>query len=640
MKGGLLAIVPVAAALPARVKYTLFDEPKTWMDARQSCEDKGGHLASITDASEKNAATEACGFSKCVTCKGEVDAEGAPHPIGCWLGGYKNTAISVMNWQWTDASAEDYEFFAADSGKNSALRTALAEYNPKIPSSDEPGSWAFLQETTLLPYVCSLPKDNCLPTDEASCQEAAYQAGLPFLPPTDGISGLYGCVTGYFAEPHVAWYTGGSPEDLSADLKFGFTRAINHVPQYLDTGCQTVVSTPRPSISPTVKTDEADTTTEAYGSICSKYNAEGLCEETCHKYSEAACREAAAQMGAEVTYEGAFDATELPAPQKGVFGCVYAPSTKKVYYGEGGTEADMQKPLSAVGFTKDGQTESVELERPDNYDCAQVTTTTWPPVPKKCITAALAPIKKGDTVIEVEDITELFVGETIIIGEENPERDEIVNIAPLNISGGRRLRRLSGAMQPGLLTLQTPVTSNHVLGAGVAAAPDQASCFPGEAVVDSMSLTEYEGPLGYLHKMQGAAAFVTIEHEGGELRASGNHLVFSGQGHAKAADLFKQGDELALADGSRSRVLAVRSDTTVHGMFAPLTSSGTLSVDGAMASNYATVRKLDIPHSVMHAIFSISRLLPSITVKETATAETIHPLAYLMHRVLKLDTML
>merc|ERR1712226_961054 len=162
----------------------------------------------------------------------------------------------------------------------------------------------------------------------------------------------------------------------------------------------------------------------------------------------------------------------------------------------------------------------------------------------------------------------------------------------------------------------------------------------GKATVGSVSLATYDSALGFLHALQGPASFFAIQHEGGELRATGNHLLFNGEGVAIAAELFAQGDELLLANGLRSRVLSINKDTTEHGMFAPLTASGTIEVDGVMASNYATVNKLDIPHSAMHASFMLSRMFSSMQATQSTASETLNPLAYVFHSVLKLDKLL
>merc|ERR1712232_1406353 len=119
------------------------------------------------------------------------------------------------------------------------------------------------------------------------------------------------------------------------------------------------------------------------------------------------------------------------------------------------------------------------------------------------------------------------------------------------------------------------------LTAGVCYADNNSTshCFPGEATVGSVSLATYDSALGFLHAVQGPASFLSIEHSNGELRASSNHLLFNGEGAAVAAELFTLGDELVLGNGLRSRVLSIAKDATEHGMFAPLTASGSIEVD-------------------------------------------------------------
>jgi len=158
--------------------------------------------------------------------------------------------------------------------------------------------------------------------------------------------------------------------------------------------------------------------------------------------------------------------------------------------------------------------------------------------------------------------------------------------------------------------------------------------------VDSVALAQYDSEFGFLHSLPGSASFVTIEHESGELRATGNHLIFNGAGEAMAAELFNGGDELLLSNGERARVLALRKDSTEHGVFAPLTASGAVAVDGVQASNYATVGKLNIPHSAMHASFVLSRIFSPLQSIQTSETETVNTMAFIFHNVLKLDKML
>jgi len=187
-----------------------------------------------------------------------------------------------------------------------------------------------------------------------------------------------------------------------------------------------------------------------------------------------------------------------------------------------------------------------------------------------------------------------------------------------------------------LLSAATPTASPT---SAPTAAPAEPSCFPGEVLVDSVPLAQYESALGFLHSLPGDASFVTIEHEAGELRASGNHLLFNGEGNAMAAQLYATGDELLLSSGLRTRVLGMRKDTTEHGMFAPFTASGTMAVEGVQTSNYATVRNLNIPHSAMHASFTLSRMFSPFQAKSSAS-ESVNPLAFVFHNVLKLDKLL
>eukprot|EP00929_Paragymnodinium_shiwhaense_P112481 TRINITY_DN80739_c0_g1_i1.p1 TRINITY_DN80739_c0_g1~~TRINITY_DN80739_c0_g1_i1.p1 ORF type:complete len:283 (+),score=59.13 TRINITY_DN80739_c0_g1_i1:47-850(+) len=179
--------------------------------------------------------------------------------------------------------------------------------------------------------------------------------------------------------------------------------------------------------------------------------------------------------------------------------------------------------------------------------------------------------------------------------------------------------------------------------AGCDVSLDSQSCFPGEAAVSSTPLATYNSSLGFLHALQGPASFIALQHEGGELRASRNHLIFNGEGIAMAAELFTIGDEVMLGSGLRSRVLSINKDTTKHGMLAPLTASGSIEVDGVKASTYATVSKLNLPHSAMHAVFWLSRVfsaMQAMQAEDSSAVKSVNPLAYLFHSLLKLDKLL
>lgn len=165
-------------------------------------------------------------------------------------------------------------------------------------------------------------------------------------------------------------------------------------------------------------------------------------------------------------------------------------------------------------------------------------------------------------------------------------------------------------------------------------------CFPGEAltsveddrvrvpmrelVVGDRVLVQsptaafhYEPVLGWLHKLAGghnhSYRYVAIEHGGGTLRASETHLLFvmgaSGT-ESKAAGRVLVGEKLIIAarpgDAPTVREVLVvrRGQRTTQGMVAPLTASGTIVVDGAVASVYAAPSlQLHLPHSAAHAAF-------------------------------------
>jgi len=159
------------------------------------------------------------------------------------------------------------------------------------------------------------------------------------------------------------------------------------------------------------------------------------------------------------------------------------------------------------------------------------------------------------------------------------------------------------------------------------AAPGQ--CFPGEAEVELQGglkkrlneltvgeniLVEtaargkhFEPVIAFLHDLPGNHASLTVEHESGSFRVSANHLVFAQDGQGKRAD--KIANQLTAGDviyqnGHAVKVLSVYSSVIDSGMYAPLTASGTVVVDGVAASNYATSSLASwVPHSVIHAAF-------------------------------------
>eukprot|EP00929_Paragymnodinium_shiwhaense_P076420 TRINITY_DN3929_c0_g1_i4.p1 TRINITY_DN3929_c0_g1~~TRINITY_DN3929_c0_g1_i4.p1 ORF type:complete len:391 (+),score=56.72 TRINITY_DN3929_c0_g1_i4:1832-3004(+) len=127
----------------------------------------------------------------------------------------------------------------------------------------------------------------------------------------------------------------------------------------------------------------------------------------------------------------------------------------------------------------------------------------------------------------------------------------------------------------------------------------------------------FEPILGFVHSLsqqtgQAPQHLVLIEHEFGELRVTANHLLFV-DGRDMAADYLAVGqrirrsvdDNEAAAD--TSRVLAVSRDLSDSGLISPVTASGSVVVEGIVASTYAITRHVAIHHVAMHASFFFLR---------------------------------
>jgi len=167
----------------------------------------------------------------------------------------------------------------------------------------------------------------------------------------------------------------------------------------------------------------------------------------------------------------------------------------------------------------------------------------------------------------------------------------------------------------------------------------------GDRVLDGALYTDV---IGFLHEVGSTGKVVCIEHAAGEVRASPLHLLFARDGEKEAKHI-EVGDELLVSPGHFAEVLAIRTDKTL-GFTAPLTASGSITVDGATASNYATVKGLPLSHASMHAAFFPARvaatlldklpIVPAGKAAEKTNTEVHHPLVDLYVGVLKLDDVL
>lgn len=80
-------------------RYTLVRKCLTWEQARQWCEDNGGHLATISNADELNQVIA------------QLPSEGV---VSCWLGGYRTGG----GWAWVDGSDFAYSAWASGEPNN------------------------------------------------------------------------------------------------------------------------------------------------------------------------------------------------------------------------------------------------------------------------------------------------------------------------------------------------------------------------------------------------------------------------------------------------------------------------------------------------------------------------------------------
>jgi len=135
----------------------------------------------------------------------------------------------------------------------------------------------------------------------------------------------------------------------------------------------------------------------------------------------------------------------------------------------------------------------------------------------------------------------------------------------------------------------------------------------------------YEPVLSFLHSTRPAAGkqwtpVVAVLHSYGEFHATENHIVFvagdsEGSRVSKLVGRLVPGDQLLVAKPgdqrsmTLSRILALTTITSHLGAYAPLTPSGTIVVDGVVASSYASssVHK-DLSHRTAHAFLLPVRL--------------------------------
>eukprot|EP00929_Paragymnodinium_shiwhaense_P094781 TRINITY_DN5556_c0_g1_i1.p1 TRINITY_DN5556_c0_g1~~TRINITY_DN5556_c0_g1_i1.p1 ORF type:complete len:401 (+),score=60.20 TRINITY_DN5556_c0_g1_i1:151-1203(+) len=189
--------------------------------------------------------------------------------------------------------------------------------------------------------------------------------------------------------------------------------------------------------------------------------------------------------------------------------------------------------------------------------------------------------------------------------------------------------------------------SGNFCEADVCVAKEGTHCFPGHATVEvkgkgrralrqlelgeevlvsrSGGVLAFEPVHGYVHTLrEPAAGYVSLEHTYGELRLSANHMLFvtsqDGTTATKVAGEVQVGDVMALSqDAAVARVLALQDTSDASDMYAPLTGSGTLIVDGVVASAYAATMhgsfSVQQQHAAFHASFFLARVYNSWAIK-------------------------
>jgi len=162
-------------------------------------------------------------------------------------------------------------------------------------------------------------------------------------------------------------------------------------------------------------------------------------------------------------------------------------------------------------------------------------------------------------------------------------------------------------------------------------------------------LLEFEPVLAFLHAFKGTVGHVAVQHEDGALQVSPGHLVLTEDGVYKTAGTLMPGDALRVvdADGLKvSRVLSIQRSPSSDA-YAPLTASGTVVVDGVVASNYASPATLSLRHSVAHAFHfpvrayhAMLALLGAQSVSKSAQdVPALHPFLDLMYKRLRVDSL-
>jgi len=121
---------------------------------------------------------------------------------------------------------------------------------------------------------------------------------------------------------------------------------------------------------------------------------------------------------------------------------------------------------------------------------------------------------------------------------------------------------------------------------------DDGGCFAATSQVEEKTRGHYTKVVGWLHKNEftNSTDFMAISYVVGEakrtLTVTGNHHVRIISGALVEAQDLKIGSKLMGKDGTARKVLEIEYLDSLVGVYAPLTASGTVTVDGIQCSNY------------------------------------------------------
>jgi len=169
-------------------------------------------------------------------------------------------------------------------------------------------------------------------------------------------------------------------------------------------------------------------------------------------------------------------------------------------------------------------------------------------------------------------------------------------------------------------------------------AGDQVECYNAQ-----LRTTCWSPVLSFLHREpEKVAAYVVVQyyhpsHGYGTITASHDHLLFSvEQGDMMAAGSFMVGHHLIVSKNGQLITVEVTnvSETVAKGVYAPLTSAGTVIVDGVVASCYTAVgHSQQSIHKAFKPLRMVGDVNPSVAAHKGGETADIHWYAKMLRGV-------